>query len=178
MKFVNEEVEIELLHLDRILLHSPALAQGWNAMLGQIRSNLSVSMKLRELIMCSIAILNYAEYEFYQHAPMYLSAGGREEELVAVREKLQALPSCLIGEHSHPYVDFDRSLFTEIEEQVIALTIQLTRNIKVDQSLMKKLDDTVGHQQVVELVGVISAYNMVSRFLVALDISHHDVNEK
>ncbi len=83
----------ELLHLDRILLHSPALAQGWNAMLGQIRSNLSVSMKLRELIMCSIAILNHAEYEFYQHAPVYLSAGGREEELVVVRAKLQALPS-------------------------------------------------------------------------------------
>ncbi len=61
---------------------------------------------------------------------------------------------------------------------MIALTIQLTRNIIVDQLLMKKLDTTLGHQQVVEIVGVISAYNMVSRFLVALDISHHDVKEK
>jgi alkylhydroperoxidase family enzyme len=53
----------------------------------------------------------------------------------------------------------------------------MTRYIHVDQRLMRKLDAILGHQQVVELVGVISAYNMVSRFLVALDISHHDSDD-
>jgi alkylhydroperoxidase family enzyme len=177
----------ELLHLDRILLHSPPLAQGWNAMLGQIRSNLLVPMKLRELIMCSIAMLNAAEYEFYQHAPVYISAGGREEELAILRGRLQALTTTTTSQSTvttspqdttvDRYIEFDRSIFSEIEEMVISLTLQMTRYIHVDQRLIRKLDAILGHQQVVELVGVISAYNMVSRFLVALDISHHDSDD-
>lgn len=165
----------ELLHLDRMLLHSPALALGWNAMLGQIRGNLSVSIKLRELVMCSIAIINNAEYEFYQHAPVYCSVGGREEELATLREGVQSLLATSISdEHRHLYIHFDRDIFSYLEEQVIALTVQMTRQIEVDQKLMKTMDETLGHQQLVELVGVIAAYNMVSRFLVALDISHHE----
>jgi hypothetical protein len=104
----------ELLHLDRMLLHSPPFAQGWNFMLGQIRSHLSAPIKLRELIMCTIAILNKAEYEYFQHAPVYLSVGGKEGELLVLREKLEEViardpkrfdnPECL-------YIHFDRDVF-------------------------------------------------------------------
>jgi alkylhydroperoxidase family enzyme len=36
---------------------------------------------------------------------------------------------------------------------------------------MKRLKKTLGDRQLVELVGVIATYNMVSRFLVALDVT-------
>ncbi|MFZ9525894.1 MAG: carboxymuconolactone decarboxylase family protein, partial [Burkholderiaceae bacterium] len=65
----------ELLHLDRMLLHSPAFARGWNVFLGAVRTELSLSPKLRELSMCTVAVLNGAEYEFVQHAPLFIKAG-------------------------------------------------------------------------------------------------------
>ena len=41
-----------LMNLDRMLLHSPVLAQGWSSFLGPVRTQLTVPMKLREIAMC------------------------------------------------------------------------------------------------------------------------------
>src|SRR5690606_30107179 len=60
-----------LLNLDRMLLHSPEMAAGWNAYLGAIRTQLLLSPKLRELAMCVVAVLNRADYEFGHHAPEF-----------------------------------------------------------------------------------------------------------
>lgn len=65
-----------LLNLDRMLLHSPALAAGWNAYLRAVRNELSLDPLLRELAMCAVASLNGADYEFIHHAPEFRAAGG------------------------------------------------------------------------------------------------------
>src|ERR1700687_149634 len=75
-----------LSHLDRLLLHSPALAAGWNTFLGAVRTRLSLSPTLREIAMCSVAILNGAEYEFFHHAPAFLKAGGSQAQVDAMRD--------------------------------------------------------------------------------------------
>ena len=49
-----------LLNLDRMLLHSPPFATGWNNFLGTVRNDLGVPVKLRELAICAVAILNGA----------------------------------------------------------------------------------------------------------------------
>ncbi len=46
----------------------------------------------------------------------------------------------------------------------------MTQAIEVESDLKARLLRVLEAQQLVELVGVISAYNMVSRFLVALDL--------
>ncbi len=50
----------------------------------------------------------------------------------------------------------------------------MTRAIQVDPALMKRLQEALGNTALVELVTVIAAYNMVSRFLIALDIHPED----
>jgi alkylhydroperoxidase family enzyme len=50
----------------------------------------------------------------------------------------------------------------------------MTRNIKVEPELMKRLQKELGSTDTVELVTVIAAYNMVSRFLIALDVNPED----
>jgi alkylhydroperoxidase family enzyme len=47
----------------------------------------------------------------------------------------------------------------------------MTRSIEVDPALMKRLQSALGNSHLVELVGVIATYNMVSRFLVALQVT-------
>lgn len=144
-----------LLNLDRMLLNSPQLAAGWNAHLGAVRTGLSLDARLRELVICGVAVLNGAEYEFMQHLPEFIRAGGTEAAASALRDYAAACD--------------DRSLFSDTERAAMRLTLQMCRNVAVSEAcfaeLRRHLPDP-RHQ--VELVGVISTYNMVSRFLVAL----------
>ena len=66
----------QLLELDRLLLHSPAFAAGWNDFLGKVRTALQIEPIWRELAMCGVAVVNGAEYELTQHAPLFVRAGG------------------------------------------------------------------------------------------------------
>lgn len=147
----------ELLNLDRMLLHSPAFAAAWNNFLGNVRNSLSVPDHLRELAICAVAVINGAEYEFVQHAPEFIKAGGHEKQLTALRKIDSSDP--------------DSSEFTTQELAVIKLTVEMTRAIKVSDTTMQQIKEIINnHQQLVELVGIIATYNMVSRFLVTLGI--------
>ena len=150
----------DLINLDRLLLHSISIAEGWNHFIGEIRNNLSLDPKLRELAMCGVAVLNGAEYEFFHHAPPFKKAGGTEEQVEALR---------LLGSPQFP-----RACFSPLEYDAAELTLQMTRNIKVDARLMERLRDALGNTRTVELVTVIAAYNMVSRFLIALEVGPED----
>lgn len=149
-----------LLNLDRMLLHSPALARGWNAFLGEVRRNLSLSPKLREIAICGVAVINRAEYEFVHHAPELIAAGGSTEQVEAMRGIAGMSP--------------DLSVFSAVERDVIRLTLAMTRDIEVTDELLVRLQAALGNTETVELVGVIATYNMVSRFLIALGITPED----
>lgn len=145
-----------LLHLDRMLLHSPELAAGWNTYLGAVRTKLALPPKLRELAMCVVAVLNDAEYEFVQHAPVFLAAGGTQAQLDALRDPDEAL--------------HDERRFDEIERAALAVAIASTRTVRVPHTRIDALVRRLGERETVEFVATVAAYNMVSRFLVALGI--------
>jgi AhpD family alkylhydroperoxidase len=148
----------QLLNLDRMLLRSPPFAAGWNAHLGAVRTELSLSPKLRELAICAVAVLNGADYELEHHAPELLRAGGSAEQL----EALKALASM----HELP------PIFAAVERAVLQLSVEMTRAVRVSDATFKDIHTALSDErQVVELVGVIATYNMVSRFLVALQIA-------
>lgn len=147
----------QLFHLDRMLLHSPMFAAGWNIFLGEIRAGLDLSPRLRSLAMCVVAQLNRVDFEFRRHAREFIEAGGNEEQVHALR----SLP--------HPMLK--PSLFDAAERAATALAIEMTLNVEVAEGTFSAVREALNNDQlVVELVGVIAAYNMVSRFLVALHI--------
>lgn len=147
-----------LLNLDRMLLHSPNFALAWNTMFGTLRGNaIDVDQKYKELAICGIAVLNKAEYEFYQHEQPWVEAGATPAQVAAIRA---------INTEA-----FDTSHFDSLELKVIQLTVEMTTQISTSKDLMQALKIELGDKQLVELVGVISGYNMVSRFLVAMEIT-------
>ena len=146
----------KLLNLDRMLLHSPNFAKGWNGMFGAIRGQLTVPGKLRELCIMAIGTLNHADYEWAQHEPEFIKAGGTPAQLAALKNVATALKN-------------DR-LFDEAERATLALVDEMTRSIKVSDATMKRLRKLLPDDQVVELAGTIAGYNMVSRFVVALGV--------
>lgn len=151
-----------LLNLDRMLLHSPAFARGWNGFLGEVRTGLSLSPKLRELAMCVVAVINGADYEFMHHAPELIKAGGNAQQVEALKHQdLEHL-----GEQ-----EGEQRLFDAAELATIALTFEMTAHVQVSDDTFAAVREALPeNQQVVELVGVIATYNMVSRFLVALGV--------
>ncbi|MEU3662435.1 carboxymuconolactone decarboxylase family protein [Streptomyces sp. NPDC032940] len=143
----------ELIGIDRVLLRSVPLATGWNGLLGRVRAEFDLSLEYRELIMLRVAALNRAEFEWGVHHPAYLDAGGSDEKSQALREE-----------------DADSTLFNEEERALITLTDQSTRRVEVDADVIEHLKRLFGEAQTVEAVATVAAYNMVSRFLVALAI--------
>ena len=151
-----------LLNLDRMLLNSPNLTRGWNALLKEVRENLSLDDRYKEICMCGVAILNRAEYEYFHHAPELLKAGGTQQQVDEIRK---------IGTEA-----FNTSIFSAIEQDVIALTIAMTRDIEVPEAVMERLTKSLGNQATVEIVAVVATYNMVSRFLIATGINPENTN--
>ena len=146
-----------LINLDRMLLHSPPLAAGWNGYLKAVRTELSLDARLRELAILAVAMLNSADYEFQQHAPVYLAAGGTAAEVEALAHPERAMSQ--------------QALFDDTSRGVLRLTIEMTRSVDVQDSTFAAVHAILGDRRTVELVGVIATYNMVSRFLVALGVS-------
>ncbi len=146
----------KLINLDRMLLHSPPFAQGWNALLGAVRRDLALPPRVRELAICAVARLNRAGYEWYQHAPEFLAAGGRERQLDALGD-IEAAAG-------------DAALFDEAERSALQLTLEMTRGVEVRDATLERARAAFGDRQLTELIGTIATYNMVSRFLVALGV--------
>ena len=79
----------QLLNLDRALLWSEPLARGWNVYLKAVRTELPTSRMLRELGICTLALLTGALYEYKHHAPDFIAAGGTQSQLDALTTKLE-----------------------------------------------------------------------------------------
>jgi alkylhydroperoxidase family enzyme len=146
-----------LLHLDRMLLHSPPLAAGWNGFLKAVRTELELDPRLRELAICAVAALNGAHYEFHHHAPEFLRAGGTAAQAEALHAPERAA-----------HLD---DLFDDTARAALRLTIEMTRQVAVSDATFEGARAALGDRGAVELVAVIATYNMVSRFLVALGIT-------
>ena len=147
----------ELLNLDRMLLHSPPFAQGWNSLLRQVRGHLTLPPRLQEMAICAVAALTCADYEFHHHAPEFLKTGGSAEELEVLRNFTGTGEELLI--------------FNAKERAILKLVIEMTGKIEVTDHTFEAVQRELGdQQQLVELIGVIATYNMVSRYLVALQI--------
>ena len=145
--------------LDRMLLYSPPFATGWNEMLGRVRNELEVPMALRGLAMCAVAVLNGAHYELHHHGPIFLSCGGTPAQL----EALRTLPT------------IDAALFDATQRAALQLAAEMTRPVKVSDITFDAARRALGSDRhLFELIGVIAAYNTVSRILVAVGVEAND----
>ncbi|MFP6561961.1 carboxymuconolactone decarboxylase family protein [Paraburkholderia sp. B3] len=143
----------ELIGIDRVLLKSVPLATGWNELLRRVRADFSLELEYLELVMLRVAVLNGADFEWNVHYPAYLAAGG-------TREKTEALKAAHV----------EHAAFNVHEIALIKLTDQSTRNVAVEVAVIEELKRLFGESKTVEAVATVAAYNMVSRFLVALAV--------
>lgn len=146
-----------LLEVERMMLHSPALAAAWSGFFSNIKTNTQVSPRLRELVACTVGIANGAAYQLEQHGPPFLAAGGSPAQLTALADPDSAAK--------------DELRFDETERAVITIALEMTRTVRISDATFERARAALGTQPaLVELIGIVAAYNLVSRFLVALEI--------
>lgn len=145
-----------VLHLYQMLLNSPPIAKGWLNHLTGIRLNSSLPGDLRELIIMRVALLNNAPYEADQHAPIALKEGVSQAQLDALHDWQ------------------DTTLFDDRTRAVLAYTDAMTRDIQVKDAVFAEIQAHFTKREIVELTATIATYNMVSRFLEALEIHSDD----
>lgn len=145
-----------LLNLDRMLLWSEPLARAWNVYLRAIRTELALSPFLRELAICVVARLTGAQYEYHHHAPELAKAGATEAQLALLDD---------------PEVAATSPLYDDLQRLVIRFAIASTRDVKIPDELFTDLQRRLPSNELVELTAATATYNMVARFLVALEIT-------
>ena len=150
-----------LINLDKALLWSEPLARGWNTYLKAVRSELPTSLRLRELGICTVALLTGATYEYHHHAPDFLAAGGTQAQLDALNTFVRANPRGLP----------DDPALSELDRLVIRYAAQMTLDVHVSDEVFNALRRHFDETGLVELTSAIATYTMVARFLVALQIS-------
>jgi AhpD family alkylhydroperoxidase len=146
----------ELLHLYQLLLHSPPIAEGWLALLTAIRQRTGLDGAIRELVIMRIAILNGAPYEAAQHEPIALSAGISQAQLAALAHWQQS------------------DAFTPVQRAVLAYTDAMTIDVQVPEEIFAGVREVMDERGTLELTATVAAYNLVSRFLEALEIRESD----
>jgi alkylhydroperoxidase family enzyme len=131
--------------LDLTLLHSPAVADGWNGFLGAIRERTSLGADVREIAICRVAVCNQAWYEWMHHAPLAREGGVSEEGMK------------LLGE---PELDASKGGdgLTERQWAVVAYTDAMTRAVAVEQEVFDGLKKHFSDKEVVEITATVRAF--------------------
>jgi alkylhydroperoxidase family enzyme len=121
---------------------------------GEILLLYRVLLNSAPLVILRVAVLNRAPFEFDAHLPLARKTGISEA-------KISALQAEEIGDG-----------FTPLERAVLTLTDTMTRKVQVPDAQFEPLRSHFDARGLVELVATVAAYNMVSRFLEALNIGH------
>jgi AhpD family alkylhydroperoxidase len=142
----------KLANLYRMLLNSPPVAQGWLDFLTAIRQKCTLSAQVRELSILRIAVINKADYEFVAHVPFAKQAGMSQQQIDANSGWEES------------------TLFSDADRAVLAYTDAMTRDVHVPDAVFDPIKRHFNPREVTELTATIAAYNLVSRFLEALEI--------
>ncbi|KAF9042798.1 alpha/beta-hydrolase [Hymenopellis radicata] len=151
----------ELVGLDGALLHIPQVAYGWNLIGVGIRNKGRLRDDIRELMILRVAALTDAAFEWMQHEHLGRKAGLTTTQLLVIRDA-SILP------RESPNAD----VFDALQLSALAFAQESTTTIKVSEDTATALKANLNDDEdlLVEAAAVVAIYNMVSRFLVSMDV--------
>jgi len=144
----------KLLNLYKTLLNSPPVCEGWLNLFTAIRQKGKLPDRDRELAIMRVAVINGAKYEFNAHVPFALRSGMTQAQIDDLAWWR------------------DSTLFSERERAVLGYTDTMTRNVQVPNDVFAAVRKFFDDRELVELTATVGGYNLVSRFLEAMQMDH------
>ncbi|HAT36088.1 MAG TPA: carboxymuconolactone decarboxylase [Rhodospirillaceae bacterium] len=139
-------------YLFGLLLHSPEIAEAWFGFMSATRGASILNGQVREIVILHVAGLMGAEYPINDHIPIALGEG-------LSQAKIDAVPTWRGSD-----------LFDAPERAVLAYVEAMTNDVQVGDEIMSDLKAHFSEREIVELTVLSGAYNMVGRFLEALEV--------
>lgn len=91
---------------------------------------------------------------------------------MAESDSFQADPSkILVVQELHPT---SKGSLSEHEWAVLRVADAMTRDVSIEPGLFEEFKGLFSEREVVEIVATVAGYNLVSRFLVALDVGERN----
>ena len=139
-------------HLYSMLLNSPPVAAGWLHFLTAVRQHTKLPGIYRELAILQVAVINGAQYEYKSHVPHALAEGLTQQQADALANWRKS------------------DAYDERMRAVLAYGDAMTRQVEVPDSVFAGVRAIFDDRDLMELTATIAAYNLVSRFLIALRV--------
>ncbi|KAJ7188381.1 beta-ketoadipate enol-lactone hydrolase [Mycena filopes] len=152
--------------LDGALLHVPAVAEGWNSLLGAIRTKGSLPGDVRELMILRVAARNDAAFEWIHHEHVGRSHGLTTTQLWAVRDTSALPPPSVLSPFQAAAL-----AFADCSTAAVRVPADVTSTLQEQLKLFAAPNKLDAEDLLVEAAAVVASYNMVSRFLVSLDVA-------
>ena len=127
-----------------LLLHMPEMAQRLEALRTYLRNEFSLSQKLQELVMLSVARETDCAFIWYAHAAPARQAGVRDDVVDAIRER-------------RPLTNLDPD-----EEVVVAFTRELLQTRKVSRPTFDAATARLGQRGTMTLTNLIACYAVLA----------------
>ena len=136
----------------KVWLNNPRLAEHAQALGAYARFNSSLPPRLSELAICITGAFWKANYEWYAHAPLAIKAGIDPAAIEAIRTG--AAPT-----------------LTKSDEQAIYdFANELLKTRRVSNATFERAKKELGETSVIDLVGIIGYYGLVSVTLNAFEM--------
>lgn len=135
-----------------IWLHRPALAEKAQALGSYCRYGTSLSPRLSELAILTMAVLWQSPFEWWAHKPMALKAGLEAMIIEALRD----------GVAPH---------FADVEAEMVYTTVvELTEKRRLSDATYERALSVLGQDRLVDLVGLCGYYTLISMTLNAFEV--------
>ena len=136
----------------RVWVNSPGLAEKAQELGAFCRYGTSLPQRLSELAIITTGAHWQAGFEWAVHAPIALRAGLHPDAVEAIRTGRE--PGLTLAD----------------ERAVYAFSSELLRNRRVSDTTFRSAMDTLGQLAVVELVGVLGYYGLISMTINAFEV--------
>ena len=136
-----------------IWLHRPELAANAQALGAYCRYGTSLSPRLSELAILVTARVWSSDYEWLVHKPIAIKAGVPEEVVLAIKER--RTPT------------FDDPALAAVH----AFASELNRDKQVSEATYRAAVAAIGEEGVVDLVGILGYYTLISMTINVFDIA-------
>ena len=136
----------------KVWLNNPGLAEHAQALGAYARFNSSLPPRLSELAICVTGAFWKANFEWFAHAPMAIKAGIDPAAVEAIR--LGATPKLVKSD----------------EQAIYDFAIELITKRRVSDATFERAKKEIGQTSVIDLVGIIGYYSLVSVTLNAFEI--------
>jgi AhpD family alkylhydroperoxidase len=145
-----------VLNVMRALAHSPVLLRRVSSLGNVMLNDLTLDPQLRELAALQLFRVNRCDYGFQQHVVIAKLVGLSDKQIANIG-----------AYRTYPY-------YSEVERVVLEYAEVMTRDVQVSDDLFAQVLRLFDNRQIVELTMVIAYWNMMSRFLVALQVDLED----